>query len=873
MHRLASRSARRLPALLATAAASAFAFGAVAPAAHATTPPAVCTASPALGAAQGWTEFVAGDGQRGSESEGSIAYGGSLNASGMTVGTRLTAPTTTTDTPTLVVGGTANSFNLQRGSAYVRNLTGYINFNGGGRRLANPPLDVAGAFPDLRARSTAWATAPANGEPARVIESGTEGTIALGGQVLLLRGANAQRNVFTVTPAQLRNIRATLIDVPAGSTTLINVSGTAVQIDGETRYRVGNDYRQADDAPVNDAVRRTVWNLPTAETVTLNSGSAFGGTVFAPKAAVGALSIGHSNGQIIAASFRSNFETHQYLVPDNACLPPVTTPTPDPDPEPEPVGTAELHVAKTVDRDTVLGGEQVTFTLTVANRGTAVAADVVLSDLLPAGLTLVSADPGCTVTGQVVRCVAGSVPAGASRSFRVVAATSVLLAPSGGDDQFSANKVEKQLTLQADQVVTEQLACPAGGTLTDAAVRVDHVDQGTGTLEDVELLRLNTLADGRYEAVVANHSRGQAQAKLFGVCLPPATTGGHALLVGDPVTKTATLGVGRHTATFDCGTGRTPVAPSLDVPHGRARIVASVPVGEGGRRIVLQVDEAGSEVTVGVRCLAQLTGDANGTTTALRWNTISKPITVGAGQVATESLICGDQQKGFVAGYELDGGLVSLGNDPQPKSRVFRIHNPTGAPLSGTLYLLCIDERTTNPQGVSSVVNTVTGSSSSPQSTGAVLSASVGVRIQGAAPPSGTPSVDIDAPPVALPPAARSIVPVPEAAPVERSAARSATLRSSTVDVAVRCANAACSGTVEVRAAKRLRVGGRTIKAKGLLAQRSFRVTRGRNGTVRVVLPKRVAAALRAQKVRSVRVTVRDGSGRRTTTVLRLGRR
>lgn len=867
MHRPAARPARRLSALLATVAASALALGATAPAAHATAPPAVCTASPALGAAQGWTEFVAGDGQRGSESEGSIAYGGSLNASGMTVGTRLTAAA---DVPTLIVGGTAQSFNLQRGSAYVGNLTGYINYNGGGRRLTTSPLDVAGAFPDLRARSTAWAAAPATAT-ARVIESGTEGTIALGGQVLLLRGTDAKRNVFSVTPAQLRNIRATLIDVPAGSTTLINVSGRAVQIDGETRYRVGNDYRQADDSPVADAVRRTVWNLATAETVTLNSGSAFGGTVLAPNAAVGALSIGHSNGQIVAASFRSNFETHQYLLPGDACLPPVTPPTT----EPEPTGTAELRIGKSVDRSEVLGGEQVSFTLTAENRGTAVAEDVVLSDLLPVGISFVSADPGCTATGQVVRCVVGAIPAGATRSVRIVARAAVLLAPAGGNDQLQVTKVEEQLTLQKGEIVTKRLVCASGGILTDGAVRVDHVDQGTGTLEDVEVLRLNTLADGSYEAVVANHATGQAQAKLFGTCLSPVTTEGHPLLVGDPVTKTVTLGLGRHTASFDCGTGRTPITPSLDVARGRARIVGSVPVGDGGRRIILQVDAANSEVTVGVRCLSQLTGEANGTTTALRWSTISKPITVGAGQVATESLICGDQQKGIVAGYELDGGLVSLGHDPQPKSRVFRIHNPTGAALSGTLYLLCIDERTTNPQGVSSVVNTVTGSSSSPQTTGAVLSASVGVRIQGAAPPSGTPSVDIDLPPIVparIAPPANDAPVAPPAARTAGPAARTATLRSSTVAVAVRCASAACSGTVEVRAAKRLRVGGRTIKAQGLLARRSFRVTRGRDGTVRVILPKRIAAALRAQKVRSVRVTVRDGSGRRTSTVLRLGR-
>src|SRR5690606_23625688 len=119
-------------------------------------------------------------------------------------------------------------------------------------------------------------------------------------------------------------------------------------------FRVGGSYQQPDNAPVRDAVQRTIWNFHGAETVKLDTGSAFGGTVFAPDAAVLAHRIGHSNGQTIAASFSSNFETHQYLVASDACLPGGTPPDPEPDPEPEPPAKpAELQVAKTVDRAAV----------------------------------------------------------------------------------------------------------------------------------------------------------------------------------------------------------------------------------------------------------------------------------------------------------------------------------------------------------------------------------------------------------------------------------------------------------------------------------------------------------------------------------------
>lgn len=438
--------------------------------------------------------------------------------------------------------------------------------------------------------------------------------------------------------------------------------------------------------------------------------------------------------------------------------------------------------------------------------------------------------------------------------------------------------MEQYLALDADEVQTAKIQCAAGGILSDSSVEIRHVDQGAGTLEDVEVLRLHT-RDGAYEAVVANHSSGAAQARVYGVCLPARTTEGHALLAGDPVEKTVTLGVGRHDATFQCGAGRTPIAPSLNVPRGRATVVATVPFGESGRRITLDVRAPDTEVTVGVRCLSALTGPAGGTTTALRWNTISAPVTVGPGQTLSQTLICGERQKGIVAGWELEGGLTPLGHAPQPKARVFRFHNPTGATKTGTIYLLCVDERTTDPQGATTVTNTVTGTTSSVQSGGAVLSAGADLTIQGATPPTEPPSVDVtprtEAPaPRTEAPAPRSEAPsafVPSTTWAAAVTSTSATLRSSTVAVAVRCRTARCAGTVEVRADRKLRVGGRTIKARGLLAKRAFRVSTGRTGTVRVALSKQVSTALRRQGVKTVRISLRDRTGV-TTKTLRLRR-
>ena len=56
-------------------------------------------------------------------------------------------------------------------------------------------------------------------------------------------------------------------------------------------------------------------------------------------------------------------------------------------------GTIDLELTKTVDREKVVDGEQVVWTIVVTNLGQEGATDVVVGDLLPAGLQLVSAQP------------------------------------------------------------------------------------------------------------------------------------------------------------------------------------------------------------------------------------------------------------------------------------------------------------------------------------------------------------------------------------------------------------------------------------------------------------------------------------------------
>ena len=75
---------------------------------------------------------------------------------------------------------------------------------------------------------------------------------------------------------------------------------------------------------------------------------------------------------------------------------------------------ADLSLTKTSSPDPGLAGDTVTSTLTVENTGPSPALDVVVTDRLPAGVTFVSATPGCSAADRSVTCAVGTVASGAT---------------------------------------------------------------------------------------------------------------------------------------------------------------------------------------------------------------------------------------------------------------------------------------------------------------------------------------------------------------------------------------------------------------------------------------------------------------------------
>jgi uncharacterized repeat protein (TIGR01451 family) len=98
----------------------------------------------------------------------------------------------------------------------------------------------------------------------------------------------------------------------------------------------------------------------------------------------------------------------------------VTSTTPDPNPSPPTVATlpvvgeADLSVFKEASAASFTAGGSVQWTVTVANNGPSIAANARITDVLPAGLSAVTATPtagGCTVT-TAVNCALGAMTPG-----------------------------------------------------------------------------------------------------------------------------------------------------------------------------------------------------------------------------------------------------------------------------------------------------------------------------------------------------------------------------------------------------------------------------------------------------------------------------
>ncbi|WP_282847775.1 hypothetical protein [Microbacterium oxydans] len=120
----------------------------------------------------------------------------------------------------------------------------------------------------------------------------------------------------------------------------------------------------------------------------------------------------------LSASQSGFVDGYAFGVTATATPVPTPEPTPTPTPTPEPTYAA-LSVSKIVDKGAAVPGDQLEYTVTVKNTGDAEARQVPVTDVLPSGLTTVSADQGGTIEGSTIAWTIDSIPAGGQSRLHV----------------------------------------------------------------------------------------------------------------------------------------------------------------------------------------------------------------------------------------------------------------------------------------------------------------------------------------------------------------------------------------------------------------------------------------------------------------------
>ncbi|WP_327710470.1 choice-of-anchor A family protein [Streptomyces sp. NBC_00464] len=319
----------------------------VAPAAQATPTPTGCTTD-AFGIAGKYGEFVLGDDVHSPDAEGAVAVGGNADfRGGFSVANELSAAEVDAlpGRASLVVrgdllnGGSATV--VMKGNAVVGGevTDRAVELHSGAFSQKADLIDFDAEFTKLRSYSAALAE-----------ESTTSGAqVRLDGNRLTLEGGDSVRNVFSVPADQLKKAKEVFIKVPAGATTIVNVSGqnydmaaagtTGFFLSGGQDFVLDDKLQSTSEGKVR---AKLLWNFPDATEITKNSQAAWPGSVLAPKAHLELGTAAPVNGSVWVASLHGSggAETHHF--PFTGCLPEVPggkTPTPGTTPATTPATT------------------------------------------------------------------------------------------------------------------------------------------------------------------------------------------------------------------------------------------------------------------------------------------------------------------------------------------------------------------------------------------------------------------------------------------------------------------------------------------------------------------------------------------------------
>ncbi len=488
------------------------------------------------------------------------------------------------------------------------------------------------------------------------------------------------------------------------------------------------------------------------------------------------------------------------------------TPSTDDDPTTIEEVSTDVEITKTANPTTVSYGDTVTYTLTARNNGPGKARNVTITDPIPSGLSFVSADAPCVNVSGTVTCQLGTLQPGQE----VVLEVKVKVDPPTPTDPnlehlLDVQKVEAQIDLEAGQQRTVSVTCPSGYFASDGSVRIDQIDHGTGDWTTQQVLESRASSLDTWQGTVKNTAMGRAQAKIFAVCIKQTTNeiDGHThnLTVSAPVTVSETVTAGPHEAVLSCPAGTVAIQPGFS-STAPADLVYSQPEGEGWK-FVLDVS-APSDVSFSVRCMSRQTTSADGHDHNLDLERIWTEVTIEGNTVNEAQLTCPDGSKGIVGGWDLDPGLVSLGNDPRPVTRAFKLYNPTMSPLTARLSLLCLGNMTSGHNlGPVQITNTayITTTSNDEDSSNDQSSATITVNATGTNNPIPNPDPDK---PVVNNPIGMSI------------GGSDVGFRGNRVRATLTCTGA-CSGKAKLISVKTVKAGKKKVRKGSVLAKGSFK--------------------------------------------------
>jgi uncharacterized repeat protein (TIGR01451 family) len=213
---------------------------------------------------------------------------------------------------------------------------------------------------------------------------------------------------------------------------------------------------------------------------------------------------------------------------------------------------ADVAITKSASPSPAVPGAPLTYQLVVTNNGPEAAADVQVSDPLPAGLTFVSASSGCGAAGQSVTCSLGTMSPGASQTLTV---TADIASAVGG--QVVNTAAVTSTTLDPD---------PANNTAT---ATVDVPLEGDADLSIDKTPSTSTVGPGSqvlYTLVVTNDGPSDAT----GVTVSDAPPAGIVLQSAQASQGSCTVAPGA----LSCSLGGL-------VDDGTAQILVTAQVGDG----------------------------------------------------------------------------------------------------------------------------------------------------------------------------------------------------------------------------------------------------------------------------------------------------